>query len=222
MRRECNTIHYVFTDGQPSDRSIEEVEQLILNRDTNRHALNLMSCSENAQDCDWMKGIEEKATRTSEIDDFASEREEVFIDQGPAFPFTKGLWLVCNLVAAINPDDLDAIDEKSPFTKGTLDNLLGRRTTLQEYQHYFSNHPHAKEYQHQYQEFCREDILAKDIVKKQGFVASYIAPYMPSNPLNFSRGYVNQQGYSSGMDTNISSAPPPPAYQEEKKSGYFY
>ena len=45
--------------------------------------------------------------------------------------------LVCQLVAAFNPDDLDALDESAPLTKSTLDNLLGYVTQPQEYKHYF-------------------------------------------------------------------------------------
>ena len=41
------------------------------------------------------------------------------------------------LVAAMNPDDLDAMDESIPFTKFTLDNLLGVVSNDESYQHYF-------------------------------------------------------------------------------------
>ena len=42
-----------------------------------------------------------------------------------------GYWIICQLVSAINPTDLDAIDENMPFTKSTLDNVLGRVHTPQ-------------------------------------------------------------------------------------------
>jgi hypothetical protein len=35
--------------------------------------------------------------------------------------FYQGMWLLSNLVAAINPHDLDALDEAVPLTKFTLD-----------------------------------------------------------------------------------------------------
>ena len=44
---------------------------------------------------------------------------------------------MCHLVAALNPTDLDALDESVPFTKKTLDNLLGRELSGEEYGHYF-------------------------------------------------------------------------------------
>jgi hypothetical protein len=50
---------------------------------------------------------------------------------------SAGFYLVCTLVAALNPTDLDALDESVPFTKKTLDNLLGRELSGEEYGHYF-------------------------------------------------------------------------------------
>jgi hypothetical protein len=37
----------------------------------------------------------------------------------------------------MNPDDLDAMDESVPFTKTTLDNLLGIESNEASYKHYF-------------------------------------------------------------------------------------
>jgi hypothetical protein len=34
-----------------------------------------------------------------------------------AIPYSFGFYLVCHLVAALNPTDLDALDESVPFTK---------------------------------------------------------------------------------------------------------
>ena len=38
----------------------------------------------------------------------------------------------------MNPDDLDAMDESVPFTKTTLDNLLGIQHSDETYRHYFN------------------------------------------------------------------------------------
>jgi len=73
------------------------------------------------------------------LDDFGDESREVLGDQGIALPYTRGFWLVCQLVAAMNPDDLDAMDESVPFTKTTLDNLLGIQHNEASYQHYFDS-----------------------------------------------------------------------------------
>ena len=74
----------------------------------------------------------------SESDDFRDEGLEVVLkDQGAALPYTKGFHIICTLVAAMNPDDLDAMDESFPFTKNTLDNLLGIKHEEASYRYYF-------------------------------------------------------------------------------------
>jgi uncharacterized protein YchJ len=85
-----------------------------------------------------MKDAEEIAPYCSESDDFKDEAEEVLRDQGAALPYSKGFYLVGTLVAAMNPDDLDAMDESVPFTKATLDNLLGIQHNEESYRHYFN------------------------------------------------------------------------------------
>jgi hypothetical protein len=100
------------------------------------------------------------------VDDYGDEREEVMGDQGAGFPFTKGFWLVSQLVAAINPDDLDAIDENVPFTKFSLDNMLGRRHTPEEYHYYFERNPHGLIYVDLYPRFLNERSVARGIVDK--------------------------------------------------------
>jgi hypothetical protein len=76
-----------------------------------------------------------------------------------------GYWIISQLVSAINPSDLDAIDENMPFTKNTLDNLLGRVHTPQEYQYYFERNPHAPLYVDLYPRFLNEPVFAKEIVR---------------------------------------------------------
>lgn len=61
------------------------------------------------------------------------------MDQGKAFPFSFGFWLIGAICAAFNPHDLDALDESAPMTKQTLDNLMGYQMSPQEYQYYFDN-----------------------------------------------------------------------------------
>lgn len=84
-----------------------------------------------------MKDAEEVAPFVSESDDFDDEAREVYRDQGAALPYTRGFHIICQLVAAMNPDDLDAMDESVPFTKFTLDNLLGIQNNEETYRHYF-------------------------------------------------------------------------------------
>ena len=44
----------------------------------------------------------------------------------------------------MNPDDLDAMDECIPFTKFTLDNLLGYESNDNSYRHYFEGFQQAQ------------------------------------------------------------------------------
>jgi hypothetical protein len=110
--------------------------------------------------------IEETAPFTSELDDYQDEKREVLADQGTAFPYTRGFWLVSTLVAAINPDDLDAIDENVPFSKATLDDLMGRVHTPEEYQFYFERNPHAPLYIDIYPRLLNEPTVARAFVSK--------------------------------------------------------
>ncbi len=100
----------------------------------------------------------------SELDDFNDEKSEIIKDQGPAFPYTKGMWLVSHLVAPINPDDLDAIDESIPFSKFTLDSLLGRVHSQNEYQYYFDRNPHSTFYRKHFHRLANESATAKAII----------------------------------------------------------
>jgi hypothetical protein len=70
-------------------------------------------------------------------------------------------------VAAINPDDLDALDESLPLTKFTLDNLLGRKHTNEEYQYYFERNPHGSLYVDVYGRFLAEETVARKIVSEK-------------------------------------------------------
>lgn len=159
---------YVLTDGEPNDASKSKISELITNRkNPSNTPISLLSCSDNNDDTDWLKEVEEVADFCSELDDFLSERKEVEKDQGPVFPFSRGFWILCMLVAAINPDDLDALDESTPFTRGTLGNLLGRVLSNEEYQDYWSKHPKARDYNSHFSQFMREDIVARQIIPKK-------------------------------------------------------
>lgn len=159
------TMHYLFTDGVPSDQPVEAVAQLILMRpNPDRNPLTLMSCTNEDNEVEWMKQIEEAAPYTAEIDDYQDEKREVLHDQGTAFPYTRGFWIISSLVAAINPDDLDAMDENLPFSKHTLDDILGRTHTPEEYQYYFERNPHARLYLDLYPAFLNEKRSARSMV----------------------------------------------------------
>lgn len=132
---------YFFCDGEPNggENDKNQIKQMLIRRqDPAGNPMTFLSCTGDDQEAEWMKEVEEVAPYCSESDDFADEREEVLNDQGMALPFTKGFYLVCQLVAAMNPDDLDAMDESVPLCKATLDNILGIEQAEQDYRHYFT------------------------------------------------------------------------------------
>lgn len=69
-----------------------------------------------------------------------------------------------NLIAALNPDDLDAMDESVPFSKFTLDELLGRYHTSEEYSYYFQHNPHSSRYREYFEELATASKPAREII----------------------------------------------------------
>jgi len=135
-----NISRYLFCDGQPNggNRAKTEIVRLLMNRPNPQgNPMTFLSCTGDDEQVEWMKDAEEVIAYCAECDDFNDEADEVLKDQGAALPFTVGFYLICSLVATMNPDDLDAMDESVPFTKTTLDNLLGIEHDEKTYRHYF-------------------------------------------------------------------------------------
>ncbi len=216
-RATGKTAFYFMTDGEPTDATTDEVSELIAKRfDPKSNPLALITCTNDNKMSKWMKKIEEDADYVSEIDDFKQERKEVLKDQGPAFPFTKGFWYLCQLVAAMNPDDLDALDEKYPLSKRTMDEFMGRRITPQEYEKYFYNNPHGKKYRDLdlYREFCREDVLAKQIIQHFRHAGH-------GNPMQPGYGAPIQAGYGSASSQMPAYTNAPPTAYGPGAPGMF-
>jgi len=210
-----SVARYFFCDGVPDggDSEVRQIEGLIKERaNAQQNPITFMSCSEQDSDVEWMKELEEVAPFSAEYDDYASEAKEVLGDQGKSLPFTRGFYLVAQLVAAINPDDLDAMDESVPFTKTTLDNLLGYQTNEQEYQQYFRDFQqaqNAKRPQNQmdriktsmnwaqhYNEFLQAP-LARQIPAVQDF-KQRLTQAGGGNQSNYGGAYGHSQGGSYG------------------------
>lgn len=146
LRSGLPTMHYILTDGVPDGgaQAIRQIENLLLNgRGTNIHLnpVTFLSCSNNARDIEWMHESEEIAPFVASLHDFRDEQLEVYNDQGPMFPYSRGLWLLANLAAARDPNGLDAMDMHVPLSKGVMDALLGRVHSIEEYRTYFTTHP---------------------------------------------------------------------------------
>ena len=137
-----NVARYFFGDGVPNGGNpakAEIVKILCTRQNPEGNPMTFLSCTNEDEQVEWMKDTEELAPYCSECDDYKDECDEVLKDQGGALPYTYGFWLISCLVAAMNPDDLDAMDESVPFTKATLDNLLGIENSVENYRHYFDN-----------------------------------------------------------------------------------
>ncbi len=159
------TMHYLFTDGQPSDATPDQVCNLVLSRNNpQNNPIVFVSCSNEDEATGWMKGVDERGPFISEVDDYNDEKDEIYKDQGSAFPFTKGLWLMSLLVGPLSPDVLDALDESNPLTKHTFDFIMGRTLTPEEYQHYWNKHPRSRNYQQYFTRFVGEPRSAKEIL----------------------------------------------------------
>lgn len=172
------THHYLLTDGVPSDGPagastrndrIDAIVQLIRNRRSpEENLVTLCSCSNQDEEVEWLKRVEEAAYFCSESDDFYDELREIRKDQGPAFPFTYGFWLMMQLAAAKNPNDLDQMDENLPYTKHAFQELLGRTLSNEEYRYYFDLNPHAKLYRDFYDVFATDtEHSAKNLISRE-------------------------------------------------------
>lgn len=143
LRGQGATIaRYFFGDGKPNggQQAIQAIVDLVMTRnDPESNPITFISCTNEDEAVEWMKDAEEISPYCSESDDFRDEAREVVRDQGVALPFSKGFHLICQLVAVLCPDDLDAMDESIPFTKFTLDNLLGVVHNEASYKHYFES-----------------------------------------------------------------------------------
>lgn len=177
---------YFFGDGIPNGgiAAQQQITAIVKNRtNPEGNPVTFLSCTNEDQAVEWMKDCEEVAPYCSESDDFMDESAEVLRDQGAALPYSKGFHLICQLVAAMNPDDLDAMDESVPFTKTTLDNLLGIQHNEESYRHYFNCFVEAqrkrtiesrsdtvkKNIQWNYNEFLRAPV-ARQIPQVQQFI----------------------------------------------------
>lgn len=135
-------LRYFMGDGVPNggEYASKQIAQLLVNRpNPEMNPFTFMSCTNEDAATEWMKECEEAAPYCAELDDYMDESREILRDQGKAFPYSFGLHLVAQIVAAFNPHDLDAMDESVPFTKPTLEDLLGYRPSDAEYKYYFDS-----------------------------------------------------------------------------------
>ncbi|KNC80875.1 hypothetical protein SARC_06774 [Sphaeroforma arctica JP610] len=149
--RGKKVFRYVYFDGVPNERvrnAEEKIRDLLLDpRDRGNpedSPVNFLSCTDEDDCVEWVKQLEEAdmycggPSYLAEIDDFDTEANEVFGDQGKVFPYNKGMYLVCSLVAAAFPDTLDALDECIPIPRFTLErDFVGFELQDSDYKRYW-------------------------------------------------------------------------------------
>ncbi len=136
---------YLFCDGEPTDGEKEqaEVTELLMNKLNHDNPMTILCCSN--KPLIWAEEAEEVAEFCSALDDYEAELKEVLADQGKGFPYSLGVYLVCQLVASMNPDDLDALDESVPLTKSAYENFHGTDMNEEDYRLYFDKFVEAQE-----------------------------------------------------------------------------
>ena len=163
-RSSTGVLRYFMTHGVPDGRD-EECHKIVsllrYRRQPERTPFTFLSCTDQDSDTEWMKLCEEVAPYCSEFDDYMDESDEILRDQGKAFPYSYGLHLVGQLVAAFCPDDLDAMDESVPFPQPALSDLLGYQLSDAEYKYYFNNFLEA-----QRKEWSAKEEYQKEFVNK--------------------------------------------------------
>ena len=143
---------FVFTDGMPDGYNQDQLKNkainpffnlLIANRDGKERAcpVSFNSCTNNDADAEWMKILEKDAKFCSECDDYNSKATEIRQAQGLGFPFTRGIWMLLQILGAISPDDLDLIDEKLPFSRFSLETISGTKWSIEQYNAYWDYFP---------------------------------------------------------------------------------
>lgn len=155
-------LRYFMSHGVPDggEEECHKIVHLLMYRaQPERNPFTFLSCTDQDGDTEWMKGCEETAPYCSEFDDYIDESDEILRDQGKAFPYSYGLHLVGQLVAAFNPHDLDAMDESVPFTRQTLADLLGYQLSDAEYKYYFDSFLEAQQKQRSSMEPYQKDFI---------------------------------------------------------------
>jgi hypothetical protein len=160
-----NTIHYVLTDGKPTDvQDPVAVAELIKNRNApEKNPVTLLGCTDKLKEIEWMEEME-GAEHIAVVNYFDLEKEDILEEQGRIFPYTRGLWLLGILVAAINPHDLGDLGSGHPLSKFTLDNLMGRNITPNEYKKYWLANPNHRIFSCRYNDFAHQKLSAREII----------------------------------------------------------
>ncbi|AMO54900.1 hypothetical protein GZ77_25325 [Endozoicomonas montiporae] len=152
------TVVYIFTDGEPTDYAagasgsqgfINLIRQIRRERDAEFFPIGLMPCTDKKSCIQWMNGLDEDTDLgwIQVVDDYFSERKEVYDHHGGLIPYTIGLYLAAALLGPVD-QVLDNLDESTIFTKRQLEEFMGYRVSSEEYQRYRSSAQEAVRNRH--------------------------------------------------------------------------
>ncbi|WP_257265276.1 hypothetical protein [Endozoicomonas sp. ONNA2] len=129
------SIIYVFNDGEPNDGGTkEDIYQLLKDRKAERSPVCLVACTSTPSAIEWMDEADEQPN-VHVVDDFESERQQVWEHQGETFPFTEGFYLMSTLLGPIDPL-FDKADENHIFDLADYQEICGRKIPPEEYELY--------------------------------------------------------------------------------------
>ncbi|MGI9274956.1 MAG: hypothetical protein ACR2PT_08935 [Endozoicomonas sp.] len=147
------TIAYVFTDGEPTDNALFETpEQSFKNtirkiREQARPAfypITLMACTDKEECIRWMNELDISVRNVQVMDDYFSEKKEVYDHHGGFLPYTLGMYITAALLGPIDPV-LDNMDESRIYEKWQVEDLMGYVISQQQYRDYRSQAQQARE-----------------------------------------------------------------------------
>ena len=146
---ERPTIAYIFTDGLPTDCDqnvygckgfINLIKRIRQEREPDFFPIGLMPCTDSKNCIEWMNKLDSDKGlgHIQVVDDYFSERKEVYDHHGGLIPYTLGLYLAAALLGPID-QTLDNLDESKIFSKRQLEEFMGYRIPNEEYQRYLTS-----------------------------------------------------------------------------------
>jgi hypothetical protein len=111
---ERKMLLVIVTDGEPTDTSgrvdIPSFTRVLRDRPANVF-VSIVACTDDEGSVGYLNKLDRAVPRLDVTDDYASERREVLLAQGPAFHFTFGDYVVKSLLGCVDAS-FDNLDER--------------------------------------------------------------------------------------------------------------
>ncbi|MGI9278163.1 MAG: hypothetical protein ACR2PX_00800 [Endozoicomonas sp.] len=153
-RKRQQTVAYIFTDGEPSDYGegasgakgfIKSVQKIRRQEPADFYPIGMMACTDKKSCIKWMNWLDNhrELGRIQVMDDYFSERKEVYDQHGGVIPYTLGLYMAASLLGPVD-QMLDNLDESEIFRKHEVEELMGFRISQEEYRRYYQGAVEAR------------------------------------------------------------------------------